>query len=63
MRLSFSMRGWSDYSWDQLVDLAVEMDFQGIELYNPLAVDALVGKGSPLDTYNVRSTVLGLHAK
>ncbi len=63
MRLSFSMRGWSDYSWDQLVDLAVEMDFQGIELYNPLVDDALVGKGAPLDTYNVRSTVRGLHAK
>ena len=63
MRLSFSMRGWSDYSWDQLVDLAVEMDFRGIELYNPLVDDALIGKGAPLDTYNVRSTVRGLHAK
>lgn len=63
MRLSFSTRGWSDYSWDQLTDLAVEMDFQGIELYNPLADEALVGKGAPLDAYNVRSTVRGLHAK
>ena len=63
MKLSFSTRGWDNIPWDELVNLAVDMDFQGIEVYNPQAFDAFVGKGGPLHTYNTRATVRDLREK
>ena len=32
MRLSFSTRGWSHLSWEECLDIGVNMDFEGIEV-------------------------------
>ena len=34
MRLSFSTRGWSHLSWEEYLDIGVNMDFEGVEVYN-----------------------------
>ncbi|MDO4502621.1 MAG: AMP-binding protein [Coriobacteriia bacterium] len=60
MKLSFSTRGWSDYSWEQMVDLAQRMDFNGIEVYNAQGIDEMSGKGGPFHKYNARATVRDL---
>ena len=36
MRLSFSTRGWGDVPWDELVETARDMGFEGIEAYDVL---------------------------
>ena len=41
MNLSFSTRGWSNYSWDELVALAAEMEFSGIEVCDVHDVEVL----------------------
>ena len=44
MKLSFSTKGWSERSWDDLVGLAEEMDFNGIEVYDVTKNEALVDR-------------------
>ena len=44
MNLSFSNRGW-DFSWDEALDLAEEMNFSGVELYNVQNDGALTERG------------------
>ena len=56
MKLSFSVRGWWQEGWDELVSTATEMRFQGIEIYNVMRQNELVGKGGPFHKYNVVST-------
>ncbi len=34
MKLSFSTRGWDHLSWEEWVDTALQMRFQGLEIYN-----------------------------
>ena len=57
MKLSFSVRGWWQEGWDELVSTATEMRFQGIEIYNVLRQSELVGKGGPFHKYNCAATV------
>ncbi len=59
MNLSFSTRGW-DLGWDETLELAREMDFSGVELYNLHAQPALTGRGGPFHKYNVAATVRAL---
>ena len=63
MKLSFSVRGWWQEGWDELVSTAMEMRFQGIEIYNVLRQSELVGKGGPFHKYNVVSTARELKNK
>ena len=63
MKLSFSTRGWADHSWDELVSTALEMDFSGIEIHNPITNAAFTGKGGPLDRYNTQATARALRDK
>ena len=63
MKLSFSTRGWADRSWDELVGTALEMDFSGIEIHNPITNTAFTGKGGPLDRYNTQATARALRDK
>ena len=63
MKLSFSTRGWADRSWDELVSTALEMDFSGIEIHNPITNAAFTGKGGPLDRYNTQATARALRDK
>ena len=34
MKLSFSVKGWNEYSWLDYCNLAQELGFEGIELHN-----------------------------
>ena len=60
MKLSFSTRGWIGYTWDEYVDLAEEMDFQGIEVYDVNRIESLSAKGAPLHKYNALATARAL---
>ncbi len=59
MNLSFSTRGW-DFSWEEALDLAEEMGFGGVELYNLQAMPALTERGGAFHKYNVAATVRAL---
>ena len=63
MKLSFSTRGWGDMSWDELVNTAVDVEFNGIELYNVQKFPALTDRGGPLHKYNAAATVRLLKEK
>lgn len=56
MRLSFSTRGWQSLSWNDLLDIATEMEFSGIEVYNLLGTKGLYVKGEAFSQYNLSST-------
>ena len=60
MNLSFSIRGWTELSWPELVRSAGEMRFQGIELYNIFKVPEWTDKTGPFHKYTVNSTVRSL---
>ena len=60
MKLSFSTRGWHQLSWDELINAACEMRFQGIEVYNIEADSSLTDRGGPFHKYNCASTVRAL---
>ncbi|MCQ2406331.1 MAG: AMP-binding protein, partial [Oscillospiraceae bacterium] len=57
MKLSFSTRGWQSLTWTELVETALEMHFNGIELYNVFKAPELTEKGGPLHKYSVSATV------
>ncbi len=56
MRLSFSTRGWKDITWDELLNIAVEMDFSGIEVYKLIGEKGLYVKGEAFNRYNIAET-------
>ena len=47
MNLSFSTRGWPDLSWDEMMELALDMGFGGIEVYNLPKFDPLLDRRAP----------------
>ena len=63
MRLSFSTRGWAHLNWEDWLDSAVEMDFEGIEVYNLPKFPALRDRGAPFHKYNMAATVRLLREK
>ena len=63
MKLSFSTRGWGDFSWDEVVSLATDMDFSGVEVYNLPKCDPLVDRSGPFHKYQVAATVRQLKEK
>ncbi len=48
MKYSFSTKGWHDVSWQEFVDTAAALSFQGIEIHN-LYAPAMAEKGCPAD--------------
>ncbi len=56
MRLSFSTRGWKDLGWEELLDIANEMDFSGIEVYKLIGEKGLYVKGEAFNQYNIADT-------
>ncbi|MBQ9474773.1 MAG: AMP-binding protein [Bacteroidales bacterium] len=56
MKLSFSTRGWTDLSWDEIVSSACEMHFSGIEAYNVPRTPALTQPGGALNKYSLGAT-------
>lgn len=63
MKISFSNRGWPDMTLDAIVDMATDIHFSGIELYNVHLVDAFHKKGGPFHKYNITSTARMLYDK
>ncbi len=63
MKLSFSTRGWTELTWDTMMDTAEEMDFGGIEVYNIHKFESLTGKGGPFHKYNTQATARTLKRK
>ena len=63
MKLSFSTRGWAHLNWETWLDNAVEMDFEGVEVYNLPKFPALSDRGAPFHKYNIAATVRALREK
>lgn len=63
MKLSFSTRGWKNFVWDEIVDAAVESEFNGIELYDVQKMPSLTEKNGPLHKYNATATYRVLKEK
>ena len=63
MRLSFSTRGWAHLNWEEWLDNAVEMDFEGVEVYNLPKFPILSDRGAPFHKYNIAATVRTLREK
>ncbi len=56
MKLSFSINGWKDYTWQDFTSLAEEIGFKGIELHTVLG-SALTEKDGPFHKYNSAATM------
>ena len=56
MRLSFSTRGWADMDFENLIETAERMHFEGIEIYNLLKRPDLTEKGAAFEKYKVAQT-------
>lgn len=63
MKLSFSTRGWQNLVWDEIVESAIESEFNGIELYDVQKVPSLIEKNGPLHKYNATATYRTLKEK
>ena len=62
MKLSFSMKGWEKIDWPELMALAQEMEFQGIELRDILH-SPLTEKGGPFHAHTAAATLRELYEK
>ena len=57
MKLSFSTRGWPDFSFDEMLELATDMGFSGVEVYNLPKFESLTCRSGPFHKYNTAATV------
>ena len=62
MNLSFSIKGWTGFSWDEYCDLAKDLDFKGIELHN-IHGDSVAERMGPFDPQTAPATVRHLMEK
>ncbi|MBQ9759940.1 MAG: AMP-binding protein, partial [Clostridia bacterium] len=63
MKLSFSTRGWPSLSFEEMLDVASDMGFCGVEVYNLAKFDPLTEKGGAFHKYNVAATVRQLRER
>ena len=63
MNLSFSTRGWPELSWDEMMALATDMGFNGIEVYNLPKFDPMLDRSGPFHKYQAAATVRQLKEK
>ena len=63
MKLSFSTRGWTSLGWDEVLQDACEMRFQGIEVYNALRCPYLMEPGGPFHRYREMATARDLRER
>ncbi len=61
-KLSFSVNGWENYSWQDYVELAQENGFKGIELHKVFD-ERFSGKDAPFHKFNISATVRALRDK
>jgi len=57
MNLSFSTRGWGDMSWEALLEVALDMKFTGIEVYNLFKFPGLTDRGGPFHKHKIAATL------
>ncbi len=63
MNLSFSTRGWTDLTWENMLQTAQEMGFGGIEVYNLPKFDPMLDRSGPFHKYQSAATVRQLRDK
>ncbi len=63
MKLSFSTRGWTDLKWDEMLNIAQEMGFTGVEVYNLPKCDPMLDRSGPFHKYQTAATVRQLRDK
>ena len=63
MKLSFSTRGWPELSWEEMMELALDMGFGGIEVYNLPKFDPMLDRSGPFHKYQAAATVRQLREK
>jgi len=56
MKLSFSINGWRDTTWEEFCDIAKETGFSGIEIHD-IKKEGLSDKNGPFNKYNAAATV------
>ena len=61
MNLSFSTRGWNHLTWENWLELAIDMRFAGIEVYNLHLGDDLLERGAPFHKASIAATARKLH--
>ncbi len=57
MNLSFSTRGWNHLTWEEQLETASDMRFDGIELYDLPHQSVLTGRDGAFDPYQIAATV------
>ena len=57
MNLSFSTRGWTDLTWEQMLEAATDMGFSGVEVYNLPKFNPLLDKSGPFHKFQTAATV------
>ena len=62
LKLSFSVKGWEDYSFQDMIDLAIENDYKGIDLCAS-AYPSYFDKNGAFDKYNSGATMRSLKDK
>ncbi len=62
MKLSFSTKGWSGYSFEEFSQKASELRFQGFEIHN-INNESLVGKSGALNIAKASATARELYEK
>ena len=63
MNLSFSTRGWPDLTWEEMMETALDMGFNGIEVYNLPKFDPMIDRSGPFHKYQAAATVRTLREK
>ena len=63
MNLSFSTRGWPDLTWEEMMETALDMGFNGIEVYNLPKFDPMLDRSGPFHKYQAAATVRTLREK
>ena len=63
MNLSFSTRGWPELTWDEMMELALDNGFNGIEVYNLPKFNPLLDRSGPFHKYQTAATVRDLKEK
>ncbi|MBQ1317070.1 MAG: AMP-binding protein [Lachnospiraceae bacterium] len=63
MRLSFSTRGWQSLAWPDLLAVAEDMHFAGIELYDLHKREDLTGRSGALNRYTRAASMREMRAK
>ena len=63
MNLSFSTRGWPELTWDEMMELAMDNGFRGIEVYNLPKFNPLLDRSGPFHKYQIAATIRELKEK